>query len=243
MVANKPSRRRGQSSAGREDYVTSAYQKLRELIVRGRLAPGTRIMESDVAERLGVSRTPARSAMQRLQQEGYVTAMDGGKQVRLSVAPLTEDDARELFHIVGSIEGLASREAAALPPARRKQLVGELNRINEKLGEAARKSEPRQNEIFDIDSAFHRRYVEAAAGPRLLALHDAIKPQAERYIRLYISFLVNEIGSSVSEHHTTCSHIAEGDLDRAQEAVETNWRNAAKRLTKVIAALGERGNW
>jgi DNA-binding GntR family transcriptional regulator len=243
IVPKMPSRRRGQSSTGREDYVTSAYQRLRELIVRGRLAPGTRIIESDVAERLGVSRTPARSAMQRLQQEGYVVAMDGGKQARLSVAPLTEDDARELFFIVGSIEGLAARQAAALAPGAREKLAKELNHLNDELRKEARKVKPSENEIFNLDSAFHRRYVEAAAGPRLLALHDAIKPQAERYVRLYINSLVDEIGSSVEEHSVTSKHVAQGDLDRAQKAVETNWRNAAERLSKVIAVLGERGNW
>lgn len=236
-------RRGEQTLADRGDRVSSAYQQLRELIVRGRLAPGTRVIESDVAQRLGVSRTPARGALQRLQQEGYVMAMEGGKQARLLVAPLTEEDAGELFDIVGSIEGLAARRAAALPRRERDALVRELEHINRDLEAAARKDRPSQNEIFDLDAAFHRRYVEAAAGPRLLALHDAVKPQAERYIRLYVSFLVDEIGSSVSEHAITTRRIAEGDVEGAQDAVEINWRNAAERLNEVIAVVGERGNW
>lgn len=242
-MSDPPSRSRRPPPTGREDHVTSAYRRLRELIVRGRLAPGSRILESDVSERLGLSRTPARSALQRLQQEGYVTVMGGGRQARLLVSPMTEDDARELFSIVGSIEGLAARGAAALPSDSREALVRELEHINDELKMAAREGDPSENKIFDLDSAFHRRYVEAGSGPRLLTLHDAIKPQAERYIRLYISFLVNEIDSSVEEHHITCSHIAAGDSAGAQEAVELNWRNAAGRLNKVIAALGERGNW
>ncbi len=48
------------------------YEQLRHLIVHGHLAPGSRIVESDVAGRLGVSRTPVRGALQRLQQEGYI---------------------------------------------------------------------------------------------------------------------------------------------------------------------------
>jgi DNA-binding GntR family transcriptional regulator len=63
----------------REDRIVQAYEKLRDLIVWGRLAPGTRIIESDVAGRLGISRTPVRSALQRLQQEGYILALDSGK--------------------------------------------------------------------------------------------------------------------------------------------------------------------
>lgn len=237
------SSRSSTASSSREDYGTTAYEKLRELIVRGRLAPGARLIEKAVAERLGVSRTPARSAMQRLQQEGYVLANDGGKQARLSVAPMTDEDARELFSIVGNIEGLAARQAAALRDAPRAQLVQELKRVNAALKEAAAQEKPSPNEIFDLDADFHRDYVVAAAGPRLLALHDATKPQAERYIRLYVSSLVDEIGNSVDEHSETITAIAAGDGDRAQRAVETNWRNAAERLSRVIGILGERGNW
>ena len=102
---------------GRGERISHAYDKLREIIVRGRMAPGTRIIEADVADRLGVSRTPARSALHRLQQEGYVVAVDRSKERRLMVAPLTQDDARELFEIVGQLEGLAARGAAALTAA------------------------------------------------------------------------------------------------------------------------------
>ncbi|MFB6240160.1 MAG: GntR family transcriptional regulator, partial [Gemmatimonadota bacterium] len=54
------------------DRSGETYTRLRELIVRGQLAPGSRIIETDVAERLGVSRTPVRSALQRLEQEGFI---------------------------------------------------------------------------------------------------------------------------------------------------------------------------
>lgn len=236
----KRSRRR---SSSRTDRVTLAYRKLRELIVWGRLAPGTRIVESEVAERLGISRTPVRSALLRLQQEGYVLAPEGGKQARLTVAPLTRDDAHELFDIVGGIEGLAARRAAEGDAEARTELGQHLTRINEELLRAAQRDRPNQNDIFDLDTAFHRCYVEAAAGPRLLALHDAIKPQAERYIRLYVSFLVNEISSSVQEHGVTADCIARGDVEGAQHAVETNWRHAAERLNRVIEVVGERGSW
>ena len=75
------------------------------------------------------------------------------------------------------------------------------------------------------------------------ALHAATKPQAERYIRLYISALVDEITTSVEEHNVIIRRIADGDAVGAQQAVDTNWRNAAVRLAKVIASLGERGSW
>src|SRR5690625_7352639 len=65
--------------------------------------------------------------------------------------------------------------------------------------------------LFELDTEFHWTYVEAAAGPRLLALHEAIKPQAERYVRLYTSALWGEVSTSVREHAVIIAAIAEGD--------------------------------
>ena len=241
----RPAADRGLERAGpgRGESVARAYDQLRELIVWGRLAPGSRIVESEIADRLGVSRTPARSALHRLQQEGYVTALDRAKERRLVVAPLTQSDARELFHVVGQLEGMAARQAAELPAPARAALAYKLRALNAGLADAAHVARPDPLRIFDLDTAFHRAYVEAGAGARLLALHDSIKPQAERYIRLYISSLVDEIATSVVEHEVIVRHIENGAPMAAHEAVDTNWRNAAVRLSKVIDAHGERGSW
>src|SRR5690349_15950432 len=99
------------------------YRKLRELIIRGQLAPGSRVVETDVASRLGVSRTPVRAALQRLQQEGFIIDTPSLQQSRPTVAPLTREDARELFNIVAEIEGLAARFAASKPPGERESLA------------------------------------------------------------------------------------------------------------------------
>ena len=233
----------GDATTGRGASVGRAYDQLRELIVHGRLAPGSRIVESEIAERLHVSRTPARSALHRLRQEGYVTAVDRAKEQRLIVAPLTREDGRELFYIVGQIEGLAAHAGAELPPPARMALVRALRQLNQKLAQAARAAKPDPVRIFDLDTAFHRAYVEGAAGARLLALHDAIKPQAERYARLYTNALLDEIATSVDEHLAVIRTIEAGDPAGAQQAVETNWRNAAARLSRVIGTVGERGTW
>lgn len=231
------------SGAGRGESIGWAYEQLRELIVSGRLAPGTRIVESEIASRLGVSRTPVRSALHRLQVEGYVAPANRAKEQRLIVAPLTQDDARELFQIVGQLEGLAARCVAELPPQARASVADQLIALNDALARAARERRPDPMRIFDLDTAFHRAYVIGAGGARLQALHDAIKPQSERYIRLYISSLVDEIDTSVAEHAVIIDHIAAGRPMKAQAAVDTNWRNAAVRLGSVISAFGERGSW
>ncbi len=243
-VTRSKGRKQGQRSVGEgAGRAGEVYNRLRELIVRGRLAPGARITELEAAQRLGVSRTPIRAALQRLQQEGYVVVNNAGRRARATVAPLTREDATELFHIVGEIEGLAARYAAQLNPKLRNQLVADLRATNGALYEAAQAKRRDPNVIFELDDAFHRRYVEAAAGPRLLALHQAIKPQAERYARVYVSALVDEIHSSVQEHDAIVRAIEVGDLDQAQRAVLTNWRNAAARLSQVIDLIGEKGSW
>lgn len=220
---------------------TEAYHRLRELIVHGRLAPGTRVIELEVAERLGVSRTPVRAALQRLRQEGYIVASE--RQTRPTVAPLTDEDAREVFAIVGGIEGIAARGAAALPSEPRATSTRDLQEANDACLRESRAERPDPNALFAIDTRFHRLYVEAGAGTRVIALHDAIKPQAERYIRLYTSALTDEIATSVAEHQIIIDAIGRGDPGGAQFAVENNWRNAARRLSRAIRSAGERGSW
>jgi DNA-binding GntR family transcriptional regulator len=228
----------------RVDNVSRAYEQLRGLIVWGQLPPGARIAERSVAERLATSRTPVRSALHRLLQEGFVAAARGrnGRDQRLIVAPVTKHDGEELFIVVGHLEGLAARTAAGLPAARRKAITRRMRALNREIAAEARK---RGNvaKVFDLDVEFHGAYVEGVVGPRLLALHRAIKPQTERYARMYISVLIDALSGSVREHEGIVRCIADGDEDGAQRAAETNWRNAATRLARVIETHGERGSW
>ncbi len=219
------------------------YQALRSLIVRGQLAPGSRIVETEVASKLRVSRTPVRGALQRLQHEGYIVDSPSLAQSRPTVAPLTREDAMELFSIVAEVEGLAARYAAVLARDARETLVRQLTSINTKFEKASRARTPKHDLLYELDEQFHRRYVDAAAGARLRALHDTVKPQAERYERLYVSLLSRGLAPSVQEHSAIIRGIRSGDADQAQRAVQTNWRNAAGRLGDVIASVGERGQW
>jgi DNA-binding GntR family transcriptional regulator len=218
------------------------YTALREGIVRGALAPGARLVETEIARRLGVSRTPVREALTRLEREGYV-ATASGKRARPTVASLTRDDVRELLYIVGELEGLAAHRAALLAPAPRRTLLRTLTRINQGFLRAARRRGTDFNRLYEADEEFHRRYVEAGAGPRLRALHEAVKPQAERYIRMYVSLLVGEAPVSAGEHQAIINAIRAGDAPAAERAVQTNWRHAADRLARAVGDAGERGEW
>ena len=238
-----PARRTSASASARRDRPSQVYGQLRALIVQGKLAPGSRIIETDIAERLGVSRTPVREALQRLQQEGYVVGAPLAHQSRLTVAPLTKQDVRELLNIVGTLEGLAAFGAAERSAGDRAALARALRALNLDFRRAAEAHATDHNRVYDFDEAFHQRLVEEGAGARLRALHEAVKPQAERYIRMYISLLVGDVRPSVDEHDVIVRAIREGDAEGAQHAVQTNWRHAAERLGRVIEVAGERGSW
>lgn len=229
---------------GLPDLASVTYERLRELIVFGRLAPGTRIIESDLAARLGVSRTPVRSALHRLQQEGFVIASDGGRNARLSVAPLTQADARELLDILGVLEGFAAARAAELQREERTELTAELRRINADLARLIVDDAAAPEDVFRSHTRFHQQPLERIDAPRLRALHAAIRPQAERYRRVYISSLATGIFSTeLPEHDAIIEALDRGDPQAAQMAVQDNWHHAGERLAGVIAAMGERGRW
>lgn len=219
------------------------FFRLRDLIVSGQMAAGSRIVETEVSSRLGVSRTPVREALQRLRREGYVFGTPLAQQSRLTVAPLTRADVHELLNIVGKLEGLAARRAAQRLASDRADLGSSLREENRHFHRAGVATPVNHGAIYDADERFHRLIVEAASGPRLLALYEAVKPQAERYIRMYISFLTSDIIASVTEHYAIIGAIESGDTEGAEAGVETNWRHAADRLSHVIELAGERGSW
>ena len=229
--------------APRRELVAEAYERLRRLIVQGQLAPGTRLVEVELAQRLEMSRTPVRTALFLLHQEGYVEGSGVGRQSRLTVAPLTQDDAVEVFGIVGEVEGLAARRAAALDAEPRAALVARLRALNDEMARAAMQETPDPYETIRLDMEFHRTYVESGAGRRLSAFFRAVKPHADRFIHLYYTTLTTEILESTREHEVIIDAIAAGDPTAARRAVQDNWANAAGRLASSIAALGERGLW
>jgi DNA-binding GntR family transcriptional regulator len=223
--------------------VEIAFHHVRDLIVQGRLAPGSWIIESELAQKLGMSRTPIRGALQGLQREGYVIEHKGKLKSRMMVAPLTHEDAREIYAIVGRVEGLAGRQTASLPRAERDKIVSQISEINSELREIGKTRELAGRSIFDLDLRFHRIIVQSGAGPRLLLLHDTVSPQTERYWRIYANNIMDQLHVVVSEHDHIISAIRKGDIEDAEDAMIANWINGADRMVRRIATQGERGIW
>ena len=222
----------------------SAYDRLRDSIVTLRLAPGAPLTELDLCKRLRISRTPVRTALLRLAQEGLVT---GGRGVgRLSVAPLTAEDMRELFVMVGVLDGVAARLAAELEEPERNAVADEAAALNERLRTLSSASDLADiRSAQDLDLRFHRCYESAGGGPRLLAKLRALHGQRERYIRVYTEALLQAHGveDSLDEHTAIVDAIRRGDAERAEHEAIFNYRNALERYRRIVAAHGDRGSW
>jgi DNA-binding GntR family transcriptional regulator len=223
--------------------VTTAFQQIRELIVHGKLSPGTWIVESNLCARLNMSRTPVRGALYLLQREGYIQEVRNSTKSHMIVASLTKEDANELYAIIARVEGLAGRQAARLSEPDCLALARKLKEINSQLIRIARQKTLEGSSIFDLDREFHRLIVSAGAGPRLTTLHKAIEPQAERYWRLYASSILNNLTASTEEHEAIIKALLASDADKVEQALRLNWENGCKRLADVIDVFGERGSW
>jgi DNA-binding GntR family transcriptional regulator len=236
-------RRRGKAGAETGAAATAAaYCRLHSLIVDSVLAPGSPLVESDLCKRLGVSRTPVRAALLRLQQEGLVRGTPG-RSGRTIVSPLTAADLREIFLMVGALEATAARRAAGLEAAARAALATTLEAANAGLRAAFARRPPDLAAALAEHARFHRAAIEVAAGPRLRAEIAALGPQADRYHRGYSAATISAIEPMTAGHDAIIAAVRAGDGDAAEHAVAADWRLAADCHAELVAVLGERGNW
>jgi DNA-binding GntR family transcriptional regulator len=225
------------------------YHQLRELIIRGVLAPGSPIIERPFAERLGVSRGSLRDALRRLEHEGFVSATAAGVYSRAVVSPLTVSDMDDIYTLIAALNGAAARKAAELPDIERRRIADSMTVINRKLAAALATPGESSQTVYDLDHQFHMVYLASVGGPRLHAVYDAVSSQGERYGRAYSSALgqVPAVGglalASTGEHRAIVDAIRSGNADAAERAAITNWRNAASRLRVLITSTGERGSF
>lgn len=141
------------------ERVGKAYNVLRDMIIRGRLVAGTRIVEADLAELLAISRTPVRQALGRLEHEGFVVPIGPAQRKRLIVAPMSGADFRELCQLVGAYEGLALERLDEMPPRWRRALAERLAAVNAELRLLISRPERDPDLIFDAQTRFHKTFL------------------------------------------------------------------------------------
>jgi len=196
-----------------EDRVADS---LRDLIVTGQLPEGTPLVQRDLAERLGVSQTPIRVALNELERVGLISVGETGRAV---VSRLTREDFEEIYAVRRGLEGLAARVgAAAVGPA-------ELARMRTLLTELEALAK-----VQDVDGylrvrwEFHATCYEAAGRPRLVAEVERLFWRAERYNRLVLSSR-ERFRASVRNYRLLYEACKAGDPRAAARVVEesTQW--------------------
>jgi DNA-binding GntR family transcriptional regulator len=155
--------------------------RLRDLIVEGRLAGGTRIHEGRLCEQLGVSRTPLREALKVLANEGLVDLLPNRGAV---VRPVTAKDTRDLLRVLGRLEALAGELACAHATDSE---IAELRAVHERMLELHRAGDIM--EYFKLNQAIHKGIVRMARNPTLESLHDNLQARVKR-----IRFVPHDFG-------------------------------------------------
>jgi DNA-binding GntR family transcriptional regulator len=216
-----------------------AYRHIRALIVRGQLAPGTRVSEPELAVRLGVSRTPAREAIRRLLADGLLVANGGGARPRVAVAPTGPADVEELYQAAGAIEGVVARRVATLSPKVRRGLYAELRSAEARFRSAARVRPPDYDLLFERHDAFHQALRRACAGPSVRALLETLQPRLDRYEWLYAPVIGPDFAATYKEHSAIIRAVRDGDGAVAERAVRANWFGGGMRLARALADAGD----
>lgn len=201
-----------------------AYQEVLKRILTSEIVPGARIVESRLAEELGVSRTPLREALLQLEQEGYVIAEPNRGY---SAAELSAREIRETYPILGSLEALAL-QATGYAVA---DHLAVLNEINEKFVSHA--SHPELAIQYDIQ--FHQQLLAACPNGKLVGYITELRRCVERYER---KFLRGElvVRDSAKQHQQILAAIEQGELSEAATRLQANWVSG---IDWMVTALGE----
>jgi len=160
------------------------FKTLREAIVTGELKSGERLMEIRLANEMGVSRTPVREAIRKLEQEGlvYLTARKGAV-----VAPINSKDLRDVMEIRRVLESLACKLACEHTTD---EDILDLEETNDRIQEAIDNKEDEL--IARLDSKFHEMICEISGNKKLVSILGKIKELIFRYRLEYISDLKNK---------------------------------------------------
>jgi DNA-binding GntR family transcriptional regulator len=191
------------------------YEILLRAIVHGDFKPGYQIRDLDVAESLGVSRTPVREALQRLGDEGLVETAPGAAT---RVAPIDVIPVRNIYPIVGTLHALAVRLGAnRIGDAE----IDALLRANEEFSAAL--DEGRIVGALAADDAFHDVILHAAANPELRRTLDRLMPHIRRF--QLTQFSSESARRSIAQHDEIVAAFRRRDIVEAARAMEQNWGN------------------
>lgn len=194
-----------------------AYRAIRDAIVDGTLAPGERLVDADLVEWLGVSRTPVREALARLEQAGLVQTKPGRYTM---VSPLDVRAARNAQSVTAVMHELAAREA--LPNLSAPE-IDAMRTANRRFADALQRDDA--DAAIAADDDFHGVLVTASANDALREVLERYTPVLRRLERLRFSSLSGR--DSVAQHERIIALCEAGDVDGAAAANRANWQTLA----------------
>lgn len=198
-----------------------AYIKLRDWILDGTLAPGIKLRDKELAKQLGVSRTPVREAILRLEDEGLVRTKPN---LSTHVSTIDFQSAFHLYSIVWTLEKLALTQAIGSIEKEHIQIMID---ANEKF--LIHMNSRNRLAALNADHDFHSVYVKLSQNKELDKIISELKIKLKR-LDLYYFDKIKEAALSYKEHEEIIQALQQKDLFQAIKSVENNWKNSFSRF-------------
>lgn len=208
----------------RELLNQKVYRALKEAILKGEIAKGEKLIESQIAQQLGTSRTPVREAINRLAVEGLVELVPNQGAF---VAEISMEDIEEVFQIRSVLEGLAVRLFA------RRSTDEHLRELEIKLGEMKRALEAKDTISYgELDASFHRFIWSFSGSKRLLKILDGLMPYIDSY-RLKSLYLPHVMEISFEDHLNLLNLLKGRKIKESEELMRRHVERVLERILCV----------
>jgi len=204
----------------------AVYNKLRQGIIKGKLKPGQKVVMADLAKAFGLSETPVREAIRRLESEGYV---DFTPHTGAIVTKIDEGELVEIYLIRIALEELATRLAS---PHITEKDIDFLNKKNREMEMAIQQN--RYEILAGINKLFHLRIYKAAPFPRLYKMICDLWDTFERWPSVF-SYVPERAAASVEEHKKIIQALQARDTDLADQLIKEQKERTLKALQKYMA--------
>ncbi len=201
------------------------YQTLRSAILTGDLKPGERLMELQLADKLGVSRTPIREAIRMLEHEGLAKTIP---RKGAEVAKMTEKDMEDVIQIRLALEELAGSVACIkITPDELDMLKAAMTAFEERLNDSD------VVEIAKADEEFHDIIIRSAENPKLLEIMKNLREQIYRYRAEYLK--KKEVYPIlIKEHRELYASLAERNSEAVVKIMQDHLYNQAEAMKQII---------
>lgn len=203
------------SSPTRVSAKKRAFAQIQEWIIDGTLQPKEKLNDAELAQALGVSRTPIREALQLLNVQGLVEMFPG---VGTQVTSVKKEDITKILPPLGALEALAAELAT---PLITQDAIDTLREINTKFAHAIKKGD--FYSALKQDEQFHNIIVENAQNPYLA---NSVSNLQAHVLRLYFHQSIILTGASIEEHESMLKAFENRDKEKAAKIARTNWLRA-----------------